>query len=48
MVVIGKIFHYLGHGNQACWVPYSVEAYQLGQDEWIVSAIISRVLSKVE
>ena len=48
MVVIGKIFHYPGHASQACWVPYSVEAYKRGRDEWIVSAIISGALCKVE
>ena len=48
MVVIGKIFHYPGHASQACWVPYSVEAYERGRDEWIVSAIISGALCKVE
>ena len=42
------ISHYPGHASQACWVPYSVEAYERGRDEWIVSAIISGALCKVE
>ena len=48
MAAIGKISHYPRHASQACWVPYSVEAYERGRDEWIVSAIISGALCKVE